>query len=77
MLAAPRRLVVLGAGAVLIAVNWGVYVYGVNSGQVVETSLGYFIDPLVSVLLGVVVCSDGCGRCSGRRSASAEWRSPC
>jgi len=57
--AADRRtLLVLTAAAVLIAVNWLVFVYGVNSGQVVETSLGYFINPLVSVLLGVVVFSE-------------------
>ena len=53
-----RRLLVLGGAAFLIAVNWLVFVYGVNSGQVVETSLGYFINPLVSVLLGVVVFSE-------------------
>ncbi|MFL6093988.1 MAG: EamA family transporter RarD, partial [Blastococcus sp.] len=54
----PRRLLVLAGAAFLIAVNWLVFVYGVNSGQVVETSLGYFINPLVSVLLGVVVFSE-------------------
>ena len=48
----------LAGAALLIAVNWLVFVYGVNSGQVVETSLGYFINPLVSVLLGVVVFSE-------------------
>jgi chloramphenicol-sensitive protein RarD len=53
-----RRLLVLFGAAVLIAANWLVFVYGVNSGQVVETSLGYFINPLVSVLLGVVVFSE-------------------
>ena len=53
-----RRLLVLFSAAVLIAANWLVFVYGVNSGQVVETSLGYFINPLVSVLLGVVVFSE-------------------
>ena len=53
-----RRLLVLAGAAVLIAVNWLVFVYGVNSGHVVETSLGYFINPLVSVLLGVVVFSE-------------------
>jgi chloramphenicol-sensitive protein RarD len=47
-------MLVLAAAAVLIAGNWLVFVYGVNSGHVVETSLGYFINPLVSVLLGVV-----------------------
>jgi chloramphenicol-sensitive protein RarD len=49
-----RTLLVLAGAAVLIAGNWLIFVYGVNSGQVVETSLGYFINPLVSVLLGVV-----------------------
>lgn len=41
------------AGAIL-AVNWGTYVYAVNSGHVIESSLGYFINPMVSVLLGVI-----------------------
>jgi chloramphenicol-sensitive protein RarD len=50
-----RSLLVLAAAAVLIAVNWLVYVYAVNSGHVVEASLGYFINPLVSVVLGVAV----------------------
>ncbi len=42
------------AGAV-IAVNWGAYIWGVNNEHVVETSLGYFINPLVTVALGVVL----------------------
>jgi chloramphenicol-sensitive protein RarD len=50
-----RTLGVLALAAALIVANWLVFVYGVNSGHVVETSLGYFINPLVSVLLGVVV----------------------
>jgi chloramphenicol-sensitive protein RarD len=53
-----RTLLVLSGAAVLIAGNWMVFVYGVNSGHVVETSLGYFINPLVSVLLGVVVFAE-------------------
>jgi chloramphenicol-sensitive protein RarD len=53
-----RRLLVLTGAAVLIAANWLVFVHGVNSGHVVETSLGYFINPLVSVLLGVLVFSE-------------------
>jgi chloramphenicol-sensitive protein RarD len=40
---------------VLIGVNWATYIYGVNSSRVVETALGYFITPLVVVLLGVTV----------------------
>jgi chloramphenicol-sensitive protein RarD len=50
-----RALLVLSGAALLIAANWLIFVYGVNSGHVVETSLGYFVNPLVSVLLGVVV----------------------
>ncbi|MGY1751921.1 EamA family transporter RarD [Blastococcus sp. SYSU D01042] len=50
-----RTLLVLTGAALLIAANWLIFVYGVNSGHVVETSLGYFVNPLVSVLLGVVV----------------------
>ncbi len=53
-----RTLLVLGGAAVLIAANWLIFVYGVNSGHVVETSLGYFINPLVSVVLGVVGFSE-------------------
>ena len=52
----PRRaLGRLALAAFFIAINWGVYIYGVNSHHVVETSLGYFINPLVTVVLGVVV----------------------
>src|SRR3954468_18741683 len=40
--APPPPVAPLGIGAVLLAVNWGVYVYAVNSGQVVEASLGYY-----------------------------------
>ena len=53
-----RTVLVLAGAAVLICGNWLVFVLGVNSGQVVETSLGYFINPLVSVVLGVVVFSE-------------------
>lgn len=41
--------------ALLISVNWGLYIYAVNNGHVSDAALGYFINPLVSVLLGVVV----------------------
>jgi len=50
-----RSLLLLLLSASLLAANWGLYIYGVNSDRVVETSLGYFINPLVTVLLGVVV----------------------
>src|SRR4051812_32147597 len=50
-----RQLSFLVAGAVVITFNWGTYIYGVNTHHVVETSLGYFINPLLTIMLGVVV----------------------
>lgn len=58
LLADRRRLALLCGAAVTIALNWGVYIYGVNSDQVVQTSLGYFINPLVSVLFGVALLGE-------------------
>lgn len=55
LLRQPRKVTLVGLAAVLIAVNWWTYIYGVNTDRVVETSLGYFINPLVTVLLGVIV----------------------
>ena len=49
-----RVLVTYSAAAVLIAINWLTYVWAVGAGFIVESSLGYFINPLLSVLLGVV-----------------------
>ena len=51
----PRQLVLFACSSLLLTANWLVYVYAVMSGQVLEASLGYFINPLVSVLLGVGV----------------------
>ena len=45
----------LCAAGIAIAINWGVYIWGVNNGHVIETSLGYFINPLVTIGLGVVI----------------------
>lgn len=45
----------LCAAGIAIAANWGVYIWGVNNGRVIETSLGYFINPLVTIGLGVVI----------------------
>jgi chloramphenicol-sensitive protein RarD len=50
----PRRLGLLLLAATVIAINWGVYIWAVNTGHVVEASLGYFINPLVTVLIGIV-----------------------
>lgn len=50
----PKIVLVYALAACLLAVNWLTYIWGVNAGFIVETSLGYFINPLVNVLLGVV-----------------------
>jgi chloramphenicol-sensitive protein RarD len=60
-----RTRLLLAAAAVLITVNWGTYIWGVNNGHVVETSLGYFINPLVSVMLGVLIL--------GERMRRLQW----
>ncbi|MCS5714819.1 EamA family transporter RarD [Herbiconiux sp. CPCC 205716] len=51
----PRLLLLMGLAGLLIYVNWQTYILGTLSGQVVETSLGYFINPIVTVLLSVLV----------------------
>ena len=45
----PKTIAIYSVAAVLLSVNWLIYVWGVNAGFIVETSLGYFINPLISV----------------------------
>ncbi|MEO5853630.1 MAG: EamA family transporter RarD [Nocardioides sp.] len=54
----PTKVRLLGLAAAVITVNWALYIWGVNNGRVVETSLGYFINPLVTVLMGIVVLGE-------------------
>lgn len=61
----PRLIPILAAASAMIAVNWGVFIYGVTHDHVIETSLGYFINPLVTVLLAVFVL--------GERLRPAQW----
>jgi chloramphenicol-sensitive protein RarD len=65
VIAHRRTFGILGLAAVVIAINWGTYIWGVNNGHVVETSLGYFINPLVTVLMGVVIL--------GERLRTLQW----
>src|SRR5918993_1651477 len=51
----PRVVAMYATAAVVVGVNWTLYIWAANAGFVVETSLGYFILPLINVLLGVVV----------------------
>ncbi len=54
----PRRLGLVAIAAAVITVNWGVYIWAVNSGHVVEASLGYFINPLVTIAMGVLILKE-------------------
>ncbi|MFF0817065.1 EamA family transporter RarD [Rhodococcus sp. NPDC003318] len=57
-----RSALMVVAAASAISINWGVYIYGVTSGRVVEAALGYFVNPLVSVLLGMLVLRERINR---------------
>lgn len=54
----PRTLGIFALSALLLSANWLVYVWAVNNGRVVDSSLGYFITPLVNVLLGYFVLKE-------------------
>jgi chloramphenicol-sensitive protein RarD len=51
----PRYWLLLVCASALISINWGIYIYAVNSGHVVDAALGYFINPLVTVALGLLI----------------------
>lgn len=53
-----RRVAFLAVASVVIALNWGVFIWGVTHDRVIETSLGYFINPLVTVMLGVFILGE-------------------
>jgi chloramphenicol-sensitive protein RarD len=61
----PRRLALVATAATVVSVNWGVYIWAVNAGHVVEASLGYFINPLVTIGLAVLVLHE--------RLRRAQW----
>ena len=60
-----RSLVLLAGAAAVVSVNWGTYIWGVNHGHVVETSLGYYINPILSILVGVILLRE--------RLAPLQW----
>lgn len=61
----PRTFGLIALASLTISANWCVYIYGVNTDHVVETSLGYFMNPLANVLLGVLVLRE--------RLGTAQW----
>ncbi|HBF78672.1 MAG TPA: EamA family transporter RarD [Streptomyces sp.] len=65
LLGQPRRLALIAVAATVISVNWGLYIWSVNNGHVVEASLGYFINPLVTIAMGVLLL--------GERLRPAQW----
>jgi chloramphenicol-sensitive protein RarD len=58
----PRTLLLLAGSAVLIGLNWLLYIWAVAHDHIVEASLGYYVNPLVNVLLGVAVLRERLGR---------------
>ncbi|MEU5571300.1 EamA family transporter RarD [Streptomyces coeruleorubidus] len=58
LLRQPRRLGLVAVAATFITLNWGLYIWSVNSGHVVEASLGYFINPLVTIAMGVLLLKE-------------------
>lgn len=54
LLREPRRLAAFAVSALLVSINWLIYIWAVNAGHIVDASLGYFINPLVNVLIGAL-----------------------
>lgn len=54
----PRRLGVLALTGALITFNWGLFIWAVNEGRILDTSLGYYINPLVNIVLGLVLLGE-------------------
>ncbi|RNJ61897.1 MAG: EamA family transporter RarD [Porphyrobacter sp. IPPAS B-1204] len=61
-LKSPRSLLALAASAVLIGINWFVYIWAIMAGEVYATSIGYYLNPLVNVLLGTLVLGEKLSR---------------
>lgn len=60
-----RKLILLAAAATVIGINWGVFIWAATHAHVVETALGYYINPILSILIGVIML--------GERLASVQW----
>ncbi|MDE2305360.1 MAG: EamA family transporter RarD [Gammaproteobacteria bacterium] len=61
----PRLMLRFALSAMLLSTNWGVYIWAINSGHVVDASLGYYINPLMSVVVGALVLAE--------RLRPAQW----
>ncbi|WP_329208406.1 EamA family transporter RarD [Streptomyces sp. NBC_00683] len=65
LLRQPAKVGLIAIAATVISVNWGIYIWSVNNGHVVEASLGYFINPLVTIAMGVLLL--------GERLRPVQW----
>jgi chloramphenicol-sensitive protein RarD len=65
LMADRPRMARLALAALLVSINWGLYIWSVNNGHVVEGSLGYFVNPLFTIMLGVLVLKE--------RLSRAQW----
>ncbi|MEM1349669.1 MAG: EamA family transporter RarD, partial [Myxococcota bacterium] len=61
----PKSVLLYGSAAAVLSINWGMYIWGVHAGYIVETSLGYFINPLLNVAFGALIL--------GERLKRAQW----
>lgn len=57
-----RKLIGISLASVFISLNWLTYIWAVNSGHVIQASLGYYINPLISILLGIIVLKESLNR---------------
>lgn len=58
----PKTLLILTITAILISVNWMVFIWAINNGRMLEASLGYFINPIINVILGLVFLNERLSR---------------
>ena len=54
----PRAMLALAVSSLLISLNWGLFIWAVMENRIIDTSLGYFINPLLSIVLGVVMLQE-------------------
>ncbi len=59
---APRLLAVMALAALMVSLNWGMFIWAIQSGRTIEASLGYYIYPIMSVLLGAVLFKERLGK---------------
>ncbi|KKJ00574.1 transporter [Prochlorothrix hollandica PCC 9006 = CALU 1027] len=71
LLAQPKLVATLLVSAIILSFNWGMFIYAINSNQVVQSGLGYYINPLVNVLIGCVFLREPLTRWQGLAVALA------